>query len=520
MDDRAQARARGEERARAMPRPPNILFIMSDDHAANAVGAYGSRLAGVCPTPNIDRIAREGVRLEGFFSTNSICTPARASLMTGQHGHTNGVRTLGDPLPPGRDTFVRHLRAAGYATALFGKWHLLTDPVDFDEYKFLDHPRRHRPAAQQGLYFDPYFLERDRGFVRYEGHVTDIITDMTVEHLRERDRDKPFFLMCHHKAPHDWFEYAPRFEHLFDGVEIPEPESLFEDRGHRSVASRDYGSSVGPRSRVRSLYHDFRRPDHPTGQLVVDDDASFADKTRAAYRKYLMDYLRCVAGIDESVGRVLGELEAQGILDETIVVYTSDQGMFLGEHDYQDKRWSFEESLRCPFLVRYPREIAPGTVNDDVISNVSVAPTLLDYAGGEPLARQLDGAQGRSFRRLLAGETPDDWPQEVYFRYWMHRAHKHDNPAHYGLRTRKWKLTFFYGLALDASGAVDEPTPAGWELYDVENDPLELHNLYADPALASVVRELKQQLDALKRRLGDTDRAYPEVLARRRELDG
>jgi len=492
---------------------PNILFIMSDDHASNAISAYGSRLASVFKTPNMDRIANEGVRCDNFFSTNSICTPARATILTGQHGHVNGVRTLSDDFDPTSDTFVLHLKEAGYQTGLVGKWHLHTEPVGFDEYKYLDSPGDNRGAGQQGRYWNPQFVEKEAGFVEHEGYVTDIITDMAVEFLQNRDTDKPFCLLCHHKAPHDFWEFASRHEHIFDGVDIPEPESLFEDRSHRSEASREYGSSIGPRNEVRSLYKHFCQENYVTGPLVGTEAMTFEEKTRVAYQKYLKDYLRTVAGIDDSVGTLLDELEEQGILDETIVIYTSDQGMFLGEHDYQDKRWSYEESLKCPFLVRYPKEIPAGSVNDDILSNVDLASTFMDYAGLAPT----EAMQGRSIRHALADQTPEDWDQAVYYRYWMHRAHKHDNPAHYGVRTKKWKLIFYYGLPLDAAGCFKEPSPAGWELYDMENDPLEMHNCYTDPTKAAIVRELTDQLDALKAKVGDADEAYPEVVEFRQQ---
>jgi arylsulfatase A-like enzyme len=484
---------------------PNILYIMSDDHASNAISCYGSRLASVFKTPNMDRIAKEGIRLNNYFSTNAICTPARATIMTGQYGHINGVRTLADSWNPEcGPNLAALLKEAGYTTALFGKWHLHCEPMGFDEYKYLS------GAGGQGTYRDPEFTEKGRGVVHYQGYVTDIITDMCLQWLRNRDKDKPFFMMCHHKAPHDFWDYPERHEHLFDGIDIPVPDSLFEDKSHRSEASRDFGSSVTPRSKVRSLYADFCREDYVTGPLVGTENMTFEEKGIAAYQKYLKDYLRTVAGIDDSVGALMAELESQGILDDTIVIYTSDQGMFLGEHDYQDKRWSYEEGLRAPFLMRYPKEITPGSVTDELMANVDLAPTLLDYAGVD-IPEEM---QGFSCRRMLKGDPQAKKREAIYFRYWMHLAHKHHNPAHYGIRTERWKLIFYYGLPLDASGAVQENTPAGWELYDMKNDPYELKNLYNDPAYKEVVQELKEQLFKIKSELKDEDDKYPELLER------
>lgn len=483
-----------------MPRP-NILYIMADDHAANAVSCYGSRLASVFQTPNIDRLGSEGVRLNEFFSTNAICTPARASILTGQYGHVNGVRTLDDRLAPGyRPCLPGLLQEAGYRTALFGKWHLHGPPEGFDECQYLS------GAGGQGTYQDPEFADNKGQVRRHEGYVTDLITDMCLDWLQRDGGEQPFFLMCHHKAPHDFWEYAPRHEDLLYGVKVPVPETLFEDRMHRSEASREYGSSVTPRSRVRSLYADFCDPDYVTGPLKGTENLTFEDKGLAAYQKYLKDYLRTVAAIDESVGALLDELEAQGILDETLVVYTSDQGMFLGEHDYQDKRWSYEESLRAPFLARLSAEITAGAVPEAMMANIDIAPTLLDYAG----VAVPEAMQGMSCRRLLAGDAGGG-RDEVYFRYWMHLAHGHDNPAHFGLRTREWKLIFYYGLALDAAGAVEDETPAGWELYDMLNDPYELRNLYGDPEYDQVTYELKRRLKRVREGYGDTDEGFLEV---------
>ena len=486
---------------------PNILYIMSDDHAANSISCYGSILSDVFRTPNMDRIGAEGVRMERFYSTNAICAPARATVMTGQYGQINGVRTLCDRWNPcGQPNLAAILQDAGYTTAMFGKWHLGCCPAGFDEYKYLN---GYGEGGQQGVYQNPTFTEKGvQGFVRHEGYVTDVITNMTLDFLRSRDREKPFFVMCHHKAPHDFWEYPERYEHLFDNVDIPVPDTLFEDRRHRSVASRDYGSSVTPRSKVRSLYEDFCKEDYVTGPLTGTENMTFEEKGLAAYQKYLKDYLRTVAGIDDSVGAILNELERQNVLDDTLVIYTSDQGMFLGEHDYQDKRWSFEESLRAPFLVRYPREILAGRVEKKLMANIDIAPTLLDYAGVE-IPEEM---QGESCRKLLRGEYDGFVRDSVYFRYWMHRAHRNDNPAHYGIRTDHYKLIFYYGLPLDAAGASQDVTPAGWELYDMQNDPFETQNLYGDPAYSAVVQQLREKLDEQKRLYQDTDDRYPELV--------
>ncbi len=494
---------------------PNILYMMSDDHSASAISCYGTILADVFKTPNLDRIANEGVRMECFYSTNAICTPARATIMTGQYGQCNGVRTLADKWQPEKEgaiNLAKILQENGYYTSLFGKWHLHCKPTGFDQYKYLDAKGE---AGGQGTYQDPSFSEKGADdYVIHKGYVSDIITDMAIEDLQNRPKEKPFFMMCHHKAPHDFWEFAKRHEALFDGVDIPVPNSLFEDKSHRSEATRDFGSTVSPRSKVRSLYEDFRAEDYVTGPLIVEEGMTFEEKAIAAYQKYLKDYLRTVAGIDDNVGRLLAELEKQDELDNTIIIYTSDQGMFLGEHDYQDKRWSFEESLRAPFLVRYPKEIKAGSVENSLMANIDLAPTLLDYAGIE-IPKEM---QGESCRKVIRGESDGFIRDCVYFRYWMHLAHRHDNPSHYGIRTEEYKLIFYYGLPLDANGAKDEKTPAGWELYDMVNDPRELKNIYNEPAYAQTVKELKKLLDEVKVKYQDEDEKYLEVLQLRKNF--
>lgn len=502
--------------------PVNILFIMSDDHCANAVSAYGSRLAPVFQTPHIDRIAKEGVRFNHCYCTNAICTPSRASILTGKHAHTTGVRTLSDTLSTDLNTFPKMMKSAGYTTAVIGKWHVHSKPQGFDHFDVL---------PGQGQYFDPEFLDMESDWTavehymdqqddwskvnhagglgkKHKGYVTDIITDKCLDWLESRDRDKPFMLLCHHKAPHDDFEYHPRYEHLLDGVDIPEPASLWEDKSHRSEGSRTYGSSVSERNKHRNAIKTMSQEDYPTGPLEIDG-LDGKDRTKAAYQKYLKDYIRVVKGIDDNVGRLLNYLDEEGLTENTLVIYTSDQGMFLGEHDYIDKRWIFEEALQMPLLLRYPGVIQPGTVVDSIVSNVDFAPTLLEYAGLE----KDDDMQGRSFAQIANGFPPSDWENVLYYRYWMHMAH-HYVPAHYGIRTSRYKLIFFYGLPLDAADAVDVPTPASWELYDLVKDPHELNNVYDDPEYSEIVSDLKNQLFELKDQLDDADTAYPELVER------
>ena len=473
---------------------PNILFIMSDDHAVNAIGCYGSRLTGVAKTPNIDRLAAEGMRLDSCLCTNSICVPSRASILTGEYSHVNGVYTLSDRLDPRRQNVAKLLRSAGYQTAMIGKWHLKEEPSGFDYWNVL---------PGQGRYHNPVLKEKGTGSKTHEGYCTDVITDLSLDWLGNRDTKEPFFLMCHYKASHEPWHYAERHADLYRDVDIPEPPSLWEDKSHRSDGSREYGFSIS------TMVSRMERDKHPTGPL----DTTGMDETqkkRAGYQKFLKDYLRTIAGIDENIGRLLEHLDREGLAENTVVIYTSDQGYFLGEHDYIDKRWMYEESLRMPFVVRYPPEIEPGTVNDDLVINTDFAPMFLDYAG---LATP-DTMQGRSFRASLAGRTPTDWRTSMYYRYWQHCS----RPAHYGVRTKRYKLIFFYGLPLDANGAEKQASKPGWELYDLEKDPHELKNIYDDPGYGDVVKELKAELTRLKKELGDTDEKYPELMELRTEF--
>lgn len=475
---------------------PNLLFIMSDDHAAHAIGAYGGRFAPLNPTPNLDQLASEGVRLDNVFCTNSICTPSRATLMTGQYSHTNGVCTLNDRLPRERHVLSLEMQKAGYETAMIGKWHLTVEPNGFDYYCVL---------PGQGNYFNPIMREKGRGewpnnerrFSGYDSaHSTDSITDVSMNWLKNRDKNKPFFLMHHYKAPHDNFENAERYDWLYQDVDIPEPESLWKQPNHGSKATEGAGTSISKRNQRRNMGH----------HMFVDPELSDEEYTRTSYQRYMKKYLRTIKGIDDNIGKLMQFLKDSGELDNTIIVYTSDQGFMLGEHDYIDKRWMYDESLRVPLIVRYPKSIKPGSSNDAIINNTDFAPTLLDLA--EIAAPE--SMQGRSIRPILEGKTPQDWRKSTYYRYWMHMTH-HDNPAHYGVRTKDYKLIYFYGLPLDAKGALPEPTMPGWELYDLRKDPHEMNNVYTDPAYASVVKELKAELLKLKKDNGDIDDKYPEL---------
>ena len=486
---------------------------MSDDHAAHAISAYGSRLATVAPTPNIDRLAREGALFTNAFCTNSICSPSRACVLTGQYDHTNGAFDLSGRVAPGKQMLALQMRQAGYETAMVGKWHLKDEPADFDYYCVL---------PGQGKYHNPEFRVRGdlawgKNLIKFPGkHVTDVITDLSLDWLSEqRDKGKPFFLMHHYKAPHDYFDNAPRYESYLADVDIPEPKTLWQrDDLFGSIATRGdndeliphIGTSIGSRNPRRSYLRDLPKM-YPNEFPKGYDPANYSDEEnkRFAYNAYLKKFLRCVKGIDDNLGRLFKHLEESGELDNTIIIYTGDQGFMLGEHDYQDKRWMYEESQRMPFLVRYPKTIAAGQRFDTIIENVDYGPTMLDFAGAEIPS----SVQGRSFKSLLeSGKEPDDWKQEAYYRYWMHMAH-HDNPAHLGIRTKTHKLIYYYGCNYDGG----YQTPPGWELYDLVNDPHETRNLYHAPEHAELVKELKTRLAETRGRVGDDGTHYPQCEA-------
>ena len=461
------------------PDRPNIVFIMADDHAAHAMSCYGSRINS---TPNIDRIAEGGIILQNCFCTNSICTPSRASILTGKYSHLNGVKTLGDKLDGRQQTVAKLLQAGGYQTAMIGKWHLghggLHDPTGFDYWNVL---------PGQGLYHDPEMIELGERKV-HEGYVTDIITDLSIEWLKDRDREKPFFLMCHHKAPHRPWDPDEKHARMYEDVEIPEPESFNDDYRNRSRAAREARMRIDRDLNARDLK--VEPPAGLRGQALK----------QWKYQRYIKDYLRCVASIDDNVGRLLDFLDEERQTENTVVIYTSDQGFFLGDHGWYDKRFFYEESLRMPFVVRYPDEIQPGGSCQAMALNVDFAQTFLDYAGlPEP-----EEMQGASLRPLLRGETPRGWRQSLYYRYWMHLSH-HYVGAHYGIRTHRYKLIYYYGEALGTTDSIEESKRPEWELFDLETDPLELNNVYHDSVYANVVESLSQELERLKGESGDTE---------------
>ena len=488
----------------AQSKPLNIVYIMADDHATNAISAYGSHLTSVFKTPNIDRLAKEGMRMDRTYCVNAICTPSRASILTGQYGHINGVKTLADPIPPDSVNVAELLRAGGYETALIGKWHLKTEPFGFDYWKV---------GPGQGRYHNPTFIEKGNpygprtGGENVKGYYTDLVTDYALDWLKNRPTDKPFALFLHHKAPHGKWEPAKRHLKFLEDVEIPEPETLWEDFSHRSEASRDYGTSISHRlADRRNMIDDVSGDKWPTARVDMTGMTK-EQMTKAAYQKYLKDYLRCVKAVDENVGRVLDYLDAAGLTENTFVIYTSDQGMFLGEHDYFDKRWIFEEAFRMPFLARLPGKIDAGSTTDALCANIDFAPTLLKFA-----ELPVPGAmQGESFLNILeTGKQADDWRESVYYRYWMH-LNGHQIPAHFGVRTDDYKLIFYYGLPLGSTGAVDKQTPAGWEFYDLLKDPQEINNVYGNPKYKVIAENLKLELLRLKAEYDDSDEPYPEL---------
>jgi len=461
-------------------RKPNVIFIMSDDHAAHAMSCYDSKIN---ETPNLDRIANEGMRFDNAFCTNSICAPSRAAILTGKYNHINGVKTLGDQFDSRQQTVQQIMKDNGYQTALVGKWHLghggIHDPSGFDYWNIF---------PGQGDYHNPKMFDMGEEKV-YEGYATDIITDLSLDWMDQRDEDKPFMLMLHHKAPHRPWDPDEKHMHMYEDIDIPEPETFNDDYSNRSNAAKEAHMRID-----RDLNERDVKGKPPEG--LTD-----AELKSWKYQRYIKDYLRVIASVDDNVGRVLDYLDENNLTDDTIVVYTSDQGFFLGDHGWFDKRFMYEESLRMPFIVRYPRAIKPGSVTKDFALNVDFPETFLDYAGIDIP----EDMQGRSLRPVFEGETPNDWQTSMYYRYWEHLSVEHKVGAHYGVRTHDYKLIYYYGESLGATHAVDESREPEWELFDLNKDPYELNSVYDDPAYADTVAELKEELYRLKEKVNDPE---------------
>ena len=486
---------------------PNILFIMTDDHANRAVSCYGSDLI---QTPNIDRIAREGMLFKNSFVTNSICAPSRAVLLTGKYSHLNGVRDNANVFDGSQVIFPKLLQQAGYYTAMIGKWHLKSLPTGFDYYNIL---------IDQGPYYNPDMIENGDTLKRH-GYTTDIITDLALERLDKRDKTKPFCMLYHHKAPHRNWMPGPKYLTMNQGKKFPLPETFWDDYATRSAAAREQDMRIEDMFisyDLKLMEGDFEKDDNSGGAQNADplkwwkwdydrlDDTQKAawdagyenmrreyrenpptgkELTEWKYQPYMQDYLASVAAVDENIGRVLDYLDANGLTENTIVVYTSDQGFYLGEHGWFDKRFMYEPSLRMPLVMRYPASIKPGQTTDVMALNLDFAPTFLDFAG-VPVPPDM---QGHSLRPVLEEQQPTDWRKAMYYQYYEYPG-AHSVKKHYGVRTDRYKLIHFYD-DIDA-----------WELYDLEKDPNELNNLYDDPAHQEIVAALRQQLASLRSEL-------------------
>ena len=479
---------------------PNILFIFSDDHAYQALSAYGH---GLNHTPHIDRLAREGMIFNSALVTNSICAPSRAVILTGKYSHRNTVLNNRDVFDGSQQTFPKLLQKAGYQTAIVGKWHLKSEPTGFDFWEVL---------PGQGHYYNPDF-RTPNGNVRREGYVTDVTTDVALEWLQEkRDDSKPFLLMFQHKAPHRNWMPAPRHLALFDGMMMPEPLTLFDDYESRATPAREQEMEIdrhmnfGADLKVRPPEdsREWRAYNNNIGRLTPEQrkmwDAVYEPKNAAfkasglqgrdlvrwKYQRYIKDYLRSIQAVDDNVGRVLRWLDASGLAENTVVVYSSDQGFYLGEHGWFDKRWMYEESLRTPLLARWPGVVEPGSVNDALVSNVDYPETFLEIAGVEVPPDM----QGRSLVPLLKGATPSDWRTSFYYHYYegppLQAAH--NVARHYGVRTDRYKLIHYY---------IDDE----WELFDLDRDPQEVQSFYGDSEYADIQAHLKLELERLRKEL-------------------
>ena len=469
---------------------PNIVFIFSDDHSLQTIGAYNARLSQFCReqkiTPNLDRLAASGGLFVNSFCGNSLCSPSRATMLTGLHSHANGVRTLNQPIKPGVWTFPTSLREAGYQTAVIGKWHLDQTIPDYADWWIL---------PGQGEYLDPTFISKD-GKEKHPGYVTDIITDMALDWLKKRDTTKPFFLAIHQKAPHRNWIPPLRYATWLDDVIVPEPATLLDNYAHRASPAGLQKMNIG---KDLTMDSDLKvGAKYATNPLFAARNTDFAaknpvgdDLTRWKYQQFLKDYLRCVKAVDDGVGKVLETLKNTGLESNTIVIYSSDQGFYMGEHGWFDKRWIYEESIHMPFIIRWPGVVKKGTRFEPFIQNIDYAPTFMEMTG----CKIPDGLHGKSIVPILRGETPAEWRKSVYYHYYDKNG-AHNVANHYGVRNNHYTLALFF--------ETDE-----WELFDNEKDPQQLCSVYGDPAYAKTVVELKTELTRLRTLYQDNEESPP-----------
>jgi arylsulfatase A-like enzyme len=462
-------------------KPLNILFIFADDHAYQAISAYGSNRN---KTPNIDRLAKKGMLFDRAFVTNSICAPSRAVILTGKHSHLNGQLTNGQRFDGEQQTFPKLLQKKGYQTAMVGKWHLKSDPTGFDFWQVLQ---------GQGPYYNPPMNTPD-GVKKITGYTTDVITDVSLDWLKnKRDPNKPFILMSQHKAPHRNWQPGPKYLTKYDGVDIPEPDTLRDDYKNRLEPATTQAMTIDRHLSTSDLK--IKTPGNLTPEQKAKWDAAYGPKNKAfeeanlqgdelfkwKYQRYVKDYLRCIDSVDENIGRLLDYLDKSGLAENTVVIYSSDQGWYLGEHGWYDKRWMYEESFRTPLIVRWPGVTKPGSKNKDLVQNLDYAQTFLDICG----VKSPKDMQGQSIVPLLKGKKPKNWRKSLYYQYYEFPG-GHSVRRHYGVRTETHKLIYFYKLD-------------GWELYDLEKDPNELNSVYGQPEYATLTKELKNELNRLRK---------------------
>ncbi|MCY1722813.1 sulfatase [Prolixibacteraceae bacterium Z1-6] len=491
---------------------PNIVFIMSDDHAYQAISAYGH---GLNKTPNIDRIADEGAVFTHGYVTNSICAPSRAVMLTGKHSFVNGKVDNLQEFDWNQDNFAKQLQKAGYQTAMIGKIHIDGLPQGFDYSNVL---------PGQGQYYNPDFIENGEK-KRYEGYCTQITTDIALDWLKnKRQQDKPFLMLYHQKAPHRTWMPEKKYLDLFDDTTFTPPANFFDEYENRPVAAEhemgifehmdlvydlkmldEEGEIEGKyRGAAQNMYNRMNDEQRAAWDAhykpLIEEFKSLKPKGKDLalwkFNRYMRDYLATIQSVDDGVGEVLDYLDEAGLAENTIVVYTSDQGFYLGEHGWFDKRFMYEESFRTPILMRYPKEIKPGTVVDELIQNLDFAPTFLDYAN-TPIPEDI---QGESFRKVVSGET-EDWRDAIYYTYYEYPG-EHNVQRHNGIRTDRYKLIHFY---------YDSDT---WELYDLQEDPTEMNNLYNDPAYIDIQKEMHKKFIEVREKYGDSDELDKENLER------